>query len=144
MTGRRGDRRSVKPWNFDLFFLGRDPQLFERAGLDLADPLLGDAHLDADFFQREGLVTMVQSEAADNDFLLALVKPLQDSADLGLTLLLGRFLFVLIRTVFLSAVEHLRMTGAKPVAVAMLVGNRPGEVLHDRPTGVRAELVAAG
>ena len=37
-----------------------------------------------------------------------------------------------------------RLAGAEAVAVAVLVGDGAGEVLHDRPTGVGAELVAPG
>jgi len=45
------------------------------------------------------------------------------------------------RSARLGAAEHLRMAGAEPVALAVLVGNGAGEILHDRPARVGAELV---
>ena len=42
--------------NLDLLFLGRLAQLAQRPGLDLADPLLGDAHLGPDLLERQRLL----------------------------------------------------------------------------------------
>ena len=56
----------------------------------------------ADFLQRQRLVAAIQAEAADDDLLLALVKPLQDLADLHLALRLGVLLLVLVAAVVLG------------------------------------------
>ena len=44
---------------------------------------------------------MIQTEAADDDLLLALVKPRQDLANLLLARSLGRFLLVLVAAIVL-------------------------------------------
>ena len=64
--------------------------------------------------------------------------------DLRLARLLRAFLERLVAAVLGRRGEHLVLARAEAVAVLELVRNRPGEVLHDRPARVRAELVAAG
>ena len=61
---------------------GRLPQLAQRPGFDLPNPLLGHAHSAPTSFKRLRLLAVIQAESADDDLLLALVKPLQNLADL--------------------------------------------------------------
>ena len=58
----------------------RVAQLGERLGLDLADPLAGDAELAADLLERLGLAA-VEAEAQPHDLLLALGQLAEHVAD---------------------------------------------------------------
>ena len=49
---------------------------------------------------------------------------------------------MLVGAVVGGGLEHLLVAGDETVAAVVLLGNRPREVLHDRPRGVGAELVA--
>ena len=75
----------------DLLFLGRFAELAQGAGLDLPDPLLGDAQLGADLLERQRLLAAPQAEPPDDDPLLALVETFQNPFDLGLALRSVRF-----------------------------------------------------
>src|SRR5690349_21170644 len=83
-------------WNVDLLFLGRFAELAKSPRLDLTHSLLGHAHLGADFLERQRLLSANQAEAADDNLLLAIVKPLQNFSDLLLALLLSMLLLVLV------------------------------------------------
>ena len=71
----------------ELAAVARVAQLAQRLGLDLADALAGDAELAADLFERAELAVL-QAEAKDDDFALALGELAQRVANLRLEQLL--------------------------------------------------------
>src|SRR3569623_2727768 len=133
-----------EPWNLDPLFLGGFAELAQGASLDLPLALFGDAHFCANFLERKRLLSAHQPEATDKNLLLSIVKPLQTATNLPLALLLGVFMLVLVAPFVLIGSKHFLVAGAKPIAVPQLVGDRACKVFHNRPTGISAELVAAG
>ena len=74
----------------------------------------------------------------------AFVQPAHNPLNLSLARRLRALLDKWIAAVLLRRSEELVLTRPEPIAVLELTRNRPREVLHDRPAGIRAELVAAG
>src|SRR5688500_2429755 len=126
-----------------MLFLSSLAQLVQCSSFNLPNSLFRHTQLGANFFQSQRLVAVVQTEAANDNLLLALVKPRENPLDLPLTNVLRGFLTELIAAVVGLCGEHFVLARAEPVAMLELVRDRAGEVLHDRPTRVRAELVAA-
>ena len=95
-----------------------------------------------DLLQRSGLDLAVETETPRDDVAFARVEMAEDSADIGLALGLGAFLFEGVGARVGRGAEKLFVPGAESVELNVFVGDRPGEVLHDRPGGIGAELVA--
>ncbi len=87
---------------------------------------------------------VVEPVAADDDRLLAGVEPVEKLAHLLQAVALGDPLLILIGPHVRRRLEHVHVGRPKPVSTLVLVGDRAGVVLHDRPRGVGAELVAPG
>src|SRR6185437_3929178 len=124
----------------DLLFLGRLAELRQRPSFDLANPLLRHSQRSPNLFQGLRLVRVIQAEPANDDLLLALVQPAKDPLDLRFALILLTFFQQRVATMLLGRCEQLVLTRPEPVAMLELARNRPCEILHDRPTRVRAEL----
>src|SRR5271165_2602889 len=125
----------------ELLLAGNLAELVDAAGLDLADPFLGDAQFPSQLLEGS-FGGSAQAEPAGDDQPLAVVEPVEHALDGLLHALEGAFVFVLVGAVVGRSLEHLLVAGDETVAPVVLLGNRPGEVLHDRPRGVGAELVA--
>ena len=76
----------------DLLALRRHTQFVQCLGFDLADPLLRHPQCNPYLMKRLGLASTIQTEAADDNLLLPLVKVRQDAANLPGTQLLRDFL----------------------------------------------------
>src|SRR5208282_3061675 len=125
---------------FELLLVGDFAELVDAAGLDLADPFLGDTQFPAQLLEGS-FGGSAQAEPAGDDQPFAVVEPVEHALDGFLHALEGAFIFVLVGAVVGRGLEHLLMAGDETVAPVVLLGNRPREVLHDRPRGVGAELV---
>src|SRR5271166_849036 len=126
---------------FELLLAGDLAELVDAAGLDLADPFLGDAQFPSQLLEGS-FGGSAQAEPAGDDQPLAVVEPVEPALDGLLHALEGAFVFVLVGAVVGRGLEHLLVAGDETVAPVVLLGNRPREVLHDRPRGIGAELVA--
>src|SRR5262249_16341710 len=84
-----------------------------------------------------------QAESAGNDQPLAVVEPIEHPLDGLLHALQRSLILVLIGAIVGGGFEHLLVSRYKAITEIILVWDRPGEVLHDRPRGIRAEFVAA-
>src|SRR5436305_2213868 len=130
--------------HLDLFLVSGLPKLAQSPSLDLPNPLFGHSHFLADFLERQRLVRMIKPETTNDNLLLALVKPFEDSLDLRLPLSLRRLLLVLIRALILGRRECFQLARAETVAPAVFIRDGAREILHNRPTRISAELIAAG
>src|SRR5207247_381119 len=118
-------------------------KLLLRPRLDLADALLGDAQLAAELL--EGLlVGAADAVAADQNVPLSVVEAAEHPLDDLLAAAVAAFPLVDVAAIVGGGLEHLLVAGDEPVAAMLLLGDRAGEVLHDRPARVRAELEAPG
>ena len=91
-------------------------ELGQCADFDLADPLLADAHLLPDLLQRSGLDLAVETETPRDDVAFARVEMAEDSADIGLALGLGAFLFEGVGARVGRGAEKLFVPGAESVS----------------------------
>ena len=87
---------------------------------------------------------VVEPVAADDDRLLAGVEPVEKLAHLLQAVALGDPLLILVGPHIRRRLQHVHVGRPKPVSTLVLVGDRAGVILHDRPRGVGAELVAPG
>lgn len=62
-------------WKFDPLFLCCRTELVQSPGLNLPHTFLGDSHLGPHLFECLRLLAMVKAEAANDNLLLAVVKP---------------------------------------------------------------------
>src|SRR5262249_21348991 len=108
-------------------------------GLDLPDTLLGDAKLAAELL--EGLLGVAADPvAADQDPALPVAELAEHSSDDLLAADEVILLLIDVAAVVVGGLEHLLMAGDESVPAVLLLGDRPGEVPHDRPARVGAEL----
>src|SRR5438105_5593688 len=135
---RAGRCRSL---SFQVLFACDDAELVHNANVELADAFLGDAELLADFLQSHAL-GVVQAGPHANDLALARIKVLQQPIDSVGVLFGRRDHFVLIGPVVRSDIEEVFLAGDIAFAAALFLRNAAGEVLHDRPGSIGAELIA--
>ncbi len=82
------------------------------------------------------------SEVTGGQFPSKAIEAIMDPFDLPLACVLSRLFDHRVGTLLLGGREQLVVARAEAIAMLELARNGPGKVLHDRPRGVRAELVA--
>src|SRR5262245_29312654 len=117
-------------------------QLLHEPNIELADALLSDAELVADLFEGHVLVAVEAGPHAD-DLALARVEVFQQPVNLVGRLFGAGEALTLVTAVVRGDVEELLVARLVTLAAEFLVRNAAGEVLHDRPARIGAELVAA-
>ena len=99
---------------------------------DLSDALLGDAQFLAERFQ--GLLAgPIEAETANDDPPFAIVESAEHPLDGVLIRRWAVLVLMLVAPVVGGGLENVVMAGDEPVAAMVLLGDRPGEILHDRP-----------